>query len=445
MRPSRLLLILLVALIGAAVLLVTIRVFGFSSTELMVSVTEVWWLTFTGLILLALLDALRPGPLLAIKITRSIPDNLALGVTNSVSLELYNPLTRLIHIELNEQQPPSLSIMGLPIKLSVKPEARIKVSYQLVAIERGDSVLPPLVARIHSPWCLWQHRTPLGAQKSLKVYPNFTAIASIAELGVEDHVRQLGIHLSQRRGDGLEFKQLREFQEGDALRQVDWKATARHFKPISREYQDERDQEVFFLLDCGRRMRHMEGKLSHFDHALNALLLTASIAIRQGDAVGFMSFSGKERWLNPVKGPSAIGILLNQLYDLQSTSQNSDFLQVAESFAQRHQKRSMVVIISNIRKEDNDDLIRATRMLSKRHVVMVASLRENLLDKNIATPVNNFDEALRYAGTQQFAAERSFTLQQLTAEGAMMVDSSPQHLHEKLVSKYFHMKRSHRL
>ncbi|MFT7186337.1 MAG: hypothetical protein ACI84K_001735 [Pseudohongiellaceae bacterium] len=445
MRPSRFLLILLVVLINAAVLLVITRIFGFFSTELIVSVTEIWWLTFSGLILLALLDAIRTGPLLAIELTRSIPDNLALGVTNSVSLELYNPLPRLIHIELNEQQPSSLSIIGLPTKLSLKPEAKIKVNYQLAATERGDSVLPPLVARIHSPWCLWQHRTSLGTQKSLKVYPNFTAIASTAELGVKDHIRQLGIHLAQRRGDGLEFNQLREFQEGDALRQVDWKATARHCKPISREYQDERDQEVFFLLDCGRRMRHMEGELSHFDHALNALLLTASIVIRQGDAVGFMSFSGKERWLNPVKGSSAIGILLSQLYDLQSTSQNSDFLQVAESFAQRHQKRSMVVIISNIRKEDNDDLIRATRMLSKRHIVMVASLRENLLDKNIEAPVHTFDEALRYAGTLQFTAERRFTLQRLTAEGAMVVDSSPQHLHEELVSKYFHMKRSQRL
>ncbi|MDP1165310.1 DUF58 domain-containing protein, partial [Klebsiella pneumoniae] len=89
---------------------------------------------------------------------------------------------------------------------------------------------------------------------------------------------------------------------GDEIRQVDWKATARQQRLISREYQDERDQEVLFMLDTGRRMRAMDGEASHFDHSLNALLLTSYIALGAGASVGVLGFAGSCRWVKPVKG-----------------------------------------------------------------------------------------------------------------------------------------------
>ena len=90
----------------------------------------------------------------------------------------------------------------------------------------------------------------------------------------------------RRRGEGLEFHQLREYREGDSQRQIDWKATSRSGQLISREYQDERDQQIMLLIDCGRRMRAQDDELSHFDHVLNAALLLAYVGLRQGDAVG---------------------------------------------------------------------------------------------------------------------------------------------------------------
>ncbi len=404
-----------------------------------------WWLGGGALLLVAVLDARRTGGLQHLHVRRQLPGSLALGVAATATLRIDNLTHRRLSLTLSEPPSPALAIADMPLRLVLPPGSGRCVDYTVQPERRGDTTLGPVVARIDSRWRLWQHRFTLGEATPLKVYPNFAPIVYLADVGMERHMRQLGIHLAQRRGDGLAFKQLRDFIEGDALRQIDWKATARRRKPISREYQEERDQDVFFLLDCGRRLRHRDDTLSHFDHALNALLLTAYIAIRQGDAAGFCSFAGPERWLSPVKGNAGINLLLNKLYDLDSTARDSDFLQLAESFAGRHRKRSLVVIISNIREEDCDDLVHAVQILSRQHVVVVASLREQLFDDALHRPVEAFQQALYYTATHRLLAERRQVMQRLAASGVSIVDATPQQLHIRLANEYLRLKRSQRL
>ena len=113
------------------------------------------------------------------------------------------------------------------------------------------------------------------------------------------------------------------------MRQIDWKATSRIRKLISREYQDQRDQQVFFLIDCGRRMTAKDGELSHFDHALNSVLLLAYVALRQGDAVGLMTFGGAPRYVAARKGAGMVNVVLNALYDLQPGMSSPDYANAA--------------------------------------------------------------------------------------------------------------------
>lgn len=446
MRPTQRLLFVVGLWLAGAVLLVILRAFSVNSFSPVIDIfMPCWWLAGIGLACCAIIDALRPGPLKSIIIERRIPTSLALGVTTPATLSITNTLNRHLTLILGEAPSPALQLQGLPVQLRLAPDSRGDVSYQVTATARGNTELQPTVLRIDSPWHLWQHRIRLGTSTPLKIYPNFAPIAYLADVGMEQRLRQLGIHDVQARGEGLEFKQLREFVEGDSLRQVDWKATARQRKPISREYQDERDQDIFFLLDCGRRLRHLDDGLSHFDHALNAVLLTAYIALRQGDAVGLLSFAGTQRWLQPVKGNAAINVLLNKVYDLQSTAMNSDFLQVAEDFSRRHRKRSLVIIISNIHEEDNQDLSMATQLLSERHTVVVASLKEMFLDQELQKPVTTFTEALNYSATHSYATERSHVLKQLATTGINIVDALPAQLHIKLANEYLRLKKSHSL
>ena len=156
-----------------------------------------------------------------------------------------------------------------------------------------------------------------------------------AALASGHRLPQLGIHHQRRRGEGSEFHQLRDYRPGDSLRQVDWKATARCRRLISRDYQDEQDQQVVCLLDCGRRMRSLDGRLSHFDHTLTALLLLAYVALRQGDAVGLLTFAGPERWVPPRKTRGTLDRLMAAVHDLEPGLEPTDYLAAAQAALSR--------------------------------------------------------------------------------------------------------------
>src|SRR4030095_9059656 len=160
-----------------------------------------------------------------------------------------------------------------------------------------------------------------------------------------------------RRGTGLASPQLRDYHEGDTLRQVDWKATSRRGRLIAREYEDERDQQIVFLLACGRRLIARAAALSHFDEVLNAVLLLAFVALRGGDAAGLMTFAdATQRFVPPRKGRDTINAFLNTLYTAQPTTRPPDYYNAAVELSRRLKRRSLVVVVSNLRDEDEETL-----------------------------------------------------------------------------------------
>jgi len=279
----------------------------------------------------------------------------------------------------------------------------------------------------------------------VKVYPNFAEVTKYTLFATDNRLSQIGIKKHRRRGEGLSFHQLRDYRAGDALRQIDWKATARLQRLISREYQDERDQQVVFLIDCGRRMLAKDDALSHFDHALNAVLLLSYVALRQGDAVGFFAFAGPQRFLPPRKGALTINTVLNNVYDLQPTTHASDYALAASELIKRLKKRSLVVLVTNLRDEDAEELRPAITLLRQRHLVVLASLQEAVLNQVAQQPVQGFDQALLLASTDIYLEQRRQAHQALKNFGVMMLDVEPAQLPVALVNRYLDIKLSGRL
>jgi uncharacterized protein (DUF58 family) len=282
----------------------------------------------------------------------------------------------------------------------------------------------------------------LPVQSEVKVYPNFAAVAQYALLATDNHLSHMGIMKKRRRGEGQDFHQLREYRAGDSLRQIDWKASARMHKAISREYQDERDQEVIFMLDCGHRMMAKDDALSHFDHTLNAILLLTYVALRQGDAVGLGSFAGANRWLPAHKGQHNVQHMLNALYDLQPTAQAPDYAQAATELLVRQKKRALVILLTNLRDEDTDDLLPALHLLRTRHLVLLASMREQALDSALGAPVDNTEDALHKAATQHYLRTREATLERIRVAGIRCLDVTPHAMSVGLINHYLDIKRS---
>ncbi len=442
MRPSKRLIILCWVLAALGLALALWRL----NTESPASTFEtLWWLAFSTVLFFTAVDAILRRFKIPIIADRDIPGSMALGAANKVTIRLENTSGRLLHVTVADHYPTQIHVEGMPTAVKIMPQSATEISYYAHPHARGDAVFGGIDLRVVSPLGLWDYRYLVPQDFTVKVYPNFTAIAQLENLGHEQQMNQLGIHLMQRRGQGMDFHQLREYRQGDTSRQIDWKASSRQRKMISREYQDERDQDIVFLLDCGRRMRAKDDDLSHFDHCLNTLLLVSYVALKQGDAVGMLSFAGEHRWQTPVKGKTSINTLLNTVYNLHSGTMTSDLVEAATDLMARHRKRSLVIVLTNLREEDRDDVVAATQLLSKKHLVLVASLRENFLDDAVDQPVSDFESSLVYCQASEMLAARNRLLEQLRAKGVIVTDSVPQHLHIQLVNEYWALKRSGRI
>lgn len=440
MKPSRLQLIWLAILLAIGIVLGALRALDIDVPSSLLSIN---WGLLLALLALAILDAIRLKCLPSPRLQRQMPGSLALGRWSEVRLEVEHDFTQPLHIQIFDHVPDGLSVENLPLSVELQPGRQSQISYRLRPLMRGHFSFEHCEINLPSPMGLWSDKRLLNIPDTTRVYPDFARLYGGQLLAVDNWLSQLGVRQRQRRGLGLEFHQLREFREGDSLRQIDWKATARQRTPIAREYQDERDQQIIFMLDCGRRMRSQDGELAHFDHALNACLLLSYIALRQGDAVGLSTFATDHaHYLAPVKGSGQLNVLLNTVYDLKSTQRSADYQAATTQLLARQKRRALVVLVTNLRDEDDEELLTAVKRLSKLHRVLVASLREDLLDSLRQTPVQTLPEALAYCGTVDYLNDRAQLHERLSAHGVPVVDARPGELGAELVTAYLGWKKA---
>jgi uncharacterized protein (DUF58 family) len=400
-----------------------------------------WQLAGVAIVLAAAVDAARlwrvPDPLARRELAHIVP----VGVEREATVYLQGSDARTQHVDVHDLLPGDWAASGLPRAVELHPGSELALAYRFVPGERGNFEIPGCQLRLHSRWRLWQQRRTLPLKASLRVYPNFAPLARLALFSAELASRVVGAHLRRNRGEGTEFHQLREYRVGDSLRQVDWKASQRARKLISRDYQQERNQQLVLMLDTGRRLLARDDALSHFDHVLDASLVVAYLALRQGDAVGLLASGGDHRWLAPQRGLGAIDTLLNATYDLEAKPVATDFLEAATQLALRQRRRALVMLVTNVRDEDFEDLLAAVRLLQGKHLVVVASLREKVLDQHLDKPVDTLADAIDAGSLARYLEERERAHRALRSQGVMVLDVTCAQLPAALVERYLSIKR----
>jgi uncharacterized protein (DUF58 family) len=393
----------------------------------------------------ALADAVMALRLPAPELARQVPHALALGVRTEVSLRILNRARRRIRLQIHDHHPASLEADGLPRALVLAAGGWTELRYQVRAVTRGEARFGRAEARLASPLALWQVTRRAGKEAQVRVYPNFQALARYTLLATDNRLSQIGILRVRRRGEGTEFHQLREYRQGDPQRAIDWKATARTGRLIAREYEEDKDQRVLLVIDCGRRMASKDTELSHFDHTLNAALLLGHVALRQGDAVGMLTMGGVHRYLEPRKSVAAVHAMLNRAYDLEPTLAVPDYDLAAREVMRHMRRRALVILLTNLRDEDDETLLPALRLLATHHLVVLASLREAILGRALSARVDGFDRALTHAAAADYLALRERLFRSIGAAGVMTLDVEPERLPIALVNRYLELKREGRL
>jgi uncharacterized protein (DUF58 family) len=384
-----------------------------------------------------------------VRYTRRLPAAFAIGVERPVRALLEHDGDFDWRCALYDHVDSSVVATGLPQLLLLPRKKRLETSYSVAPTRRGEIAFAPAELRVRSQAGLCDLYVRLGVTETRRVYPDFAEVARYAWLAGDRRLQEIGIKTFVQRGEGTDFKQLSEYRYGDSVRHIDWKATLRHDKPIVREFQDERDQRVMLLIDCGRRMRADDRRAAvgtaHFDQVLNAVMLLSYVALAQGDAVGALTFGtppGEEKLFEPRKGAHTLNALMGELYGVQPTPSHSDYVAAAQDLLRRQGKRALVIVITNFRDEDSSERGLALKLLRQRHLVLLASVRERIVGELMSQPLASGNAALDVASAHLYEQSRRDAFRRLSARDALMVDAEPERLGIELVNRYHAVKRA---
>jgi uncharacterized protein (DUF58 family) len=380
---------------------------------------------------------------------RNLPAAFAIGVQKPVTLSISVSGARKWQCSVYDHAPSSLTTEGLPLQLTLGGGTATDATYLVLPTARGTVQFAPADVRLRSRLGLWEIFERLGNVEARRVFPDFAQVARYAWLAGDRRLQEIGIKTYQQRGEGTDFKQLKEYHTGDPVRHIDWRATLRQSKPIIREFQDERDQCVMLLVDCGRRMRahDTDGKIgtTHFDQVMNAVMLLSYVALQRGDAVGAMTFGtppGEERSVPAKKGKHALHGMMAQLFGVQPTLNYSDYVLAAQQLLRKQRRRALVIVITNFRDEDASELGHALRLLRSRHLVLVASLRERIVGELMMQPLVSNESAVEIASAQLYEQARRDAFNRLADRDGLLVDAEPDQLGIALVNRYHAVKRA---
>lgn len=308
--------------------------------------------------------------------------------------------------------------------------------------KRGRYEVGPAYLRLATPLGFFWKDLKFGAVSAVKVYPAVAEIKRYALLSRRLRSREMGLRAYRVRGQGMEFARLRDYRPGDDRRLVDWKATARRGRLVTREYQVERCQNVVLMIDAGRMLTEEVDGIVKIEYVLNAALLLTRVAAEYDDRVGAVVFSDRvDRVSAPRKGRAAVTAMAEALYDVQpklcEANYEAAFAQLNASF----RKRALVVLFTNLVDQGVSELVSAyLKGVAWRHLpVCVAVGDRETRDIAWGMP-RTAHELYRKAAAAQLLVSRSRTLQDLQRRGVHVIDAPAGKVPVGLVNKYLELK-----
>ena len=273
------------------------------------------------------------------------------------------------------------------------------------------------------------------------MYPDF---AQLRETGFRGRLSEerVPVHSRRRPGGENEFQRLRPYVSGDPFRHIDWKASARGRDLVTREFGQESNQNLIFLLDCGRMMSSRSGGLTAFDRALNAAILLGQVAARHGDRVGLLAFDDRPRvWLPPKAGSRDGSRLIRATYDLEPSLREPDYAGAFRQLARRVRRRSLVVLFTQVIDEVNAELAtQLVQTLAGRHLPIAVWLRDEDVEDKLHHPSSEPTGPYVRAAAAHLVAWRERALESLRRRGAFVLDVRQEDLTSRLLHRYLEVK-----
>jgi uncharacterized protein (DUF58 family) len=379
---------------------------------------------------------------------RQLPAAFAIGVKRPVPLAIEAQGARTWRCELHDHADATLVADGMPVRLDVRGGQSVETTYSVTPTLRGEIAFAPADVRVRSRWGFWDllERPAYRRRRVFRFRPGGALRVAGGRSPAAGNRREDAPSCAGRAPTSSSCRSTSSATPAAAHRLArDAPAREAHRPRIQDEARSVRAAARGLAGACARTIARRRPARRHFDQVLNAVMLLSYVALQQGDAVGAMTFGtppGGERAFAPRKGTQALNLLMGQLYDVQPTLTHSDYVAAARMLLQRQRKRALVIVITNFRDEDSAELSHALRLLRRRHLVLLASLRERIVGELIGQPLAGGDASIDVAAAHLYEQARRDAFNRLATRDALMADAEPDRLGVELVNRYHPVKRA---
>jgi len=373
---------------------------------------------------------------------RILPDKFSNSDPNPVSITVANYYPFTIGLDIIDELPVQFQKRDFSHTSNIKINGIYDFEYTVRPVERGEYLFGNLNIYVSSQLRVIKRKYQFQKAQMVMVYPSFIQMQKYDFLAIGNHLTELGLKKIRRIGHTSEFEQIKEYVRGDDFRTINWKATAKHAQLMVNQYQDEKSQPVYSIIDTGRVMKMPFNGLKLLDYAINATLAFSNVALKKQDKVGMLSFSKSiETFLPAVHKLTYLNTILQNLYSINTRFSDSDYGLLYAQIKRKITHRSLFLLYTNF--EHISGLKRQMpylQAIAKKHLLVVIIFENTELDVLIQSKAENLQALYHKTIAEKFAFEKRLMLKELQKHGIQSILTTPEKLTISTINKYLEIK-----
>jgi uncharacterized protein (DUF58 family) len=377
-----------------------------------------------------------------ISVDREMSEQLSLGDVNNIKLSISSTYTIPLDVEVIDELPYQLQQRDTSFNFSLSPNGVRTVLYSIEPKERGVYEFGNVNVYVSSVLGFIQRRYSVDKTMEIGVYPSIMQMRKHDFQVFNKSSNAQGVKKIRRLGNTNEFEQIKEYVKGDNYRHINWKATSRKSKLMVNQYQDEKSQQIYFVIDKSRSMKMPFEGLTLLDYAINSSLVMSNVALKKGDKAGLITFSDKiGTQLKATKNSAQLKRIMELLYTQKTQFLEANYELLYQSIRQTVKGRSLLIMYLNF--ESFYSLKRALpilRRLNKSYLVVVVFFENTEISKATTIDCNNVSDVYLKTFAQKFTYEKKVMVQELRKFGIQSILSKPEELSVNSINKYLELK-----
>lgn len=369
-------------------------------------------------------------------------DKLSNGDKNEIEIFYANNYSFDVKLTIIDEIPHQFQEREINFKTRIKKGVRTSLKYSLVPVERGEYSFGAINIYATGIIGLFSKRYQFAQNQTIPVYPSFIQMKKYELLAISNRLVDVGIKKIRKIGNNTEFEQIKEYVAGDDFKTINWNATARKNRLMVNQYQDERSQNVYSVIDMGRAMKMPFEGLSLLDYAINASLVISNIAINKHDRAGVLTFNNKVKTMLPAeRRGSQMQKILEVLYRQKTGFAESNFAALNSLMRFKINQRSLILLFTNFETLDSlERQLRYLRSIAKNHLLVVVFFENTELLKFIGKEVETTEDVYHQTIAEKFVFEKKVIAKELKKYGIHTILTKPENLTVNTINKYLELK-----